>query len=395
MISVRRSPFFLLILQAVLPGPAAAQQVRLSVPLGDLVTRAAVDSNDPVAHYEVGLGYLVNHLYQDADSEFHRALEVEPRFAPAYLALGLLPFARRAKLWDKDLRDRRISPDDRAALEESERLIHQAFMFDPLVELKPLGAVVPPAPRIVSGISGPGAIFGWGIQALWVSDYGEAFRLFDRLLESERPENRRRRMPGIVYWMHGLSAAHAENYSAAVDDFQELIARATLAQDSTRLAYQPFSASNEYRYALAVILAQAGRSGEAITLLQQVLGEDLGFYMAHVRLADIYEASKSWGKAIAERKRALEVNPDDPSLLFDYGQTLLRNGDYLSAVPVLTRAAAGNPRNPRILYMLGHAALLHGDSAVAREAFTRFVAGAPRKFSAQIAEVRDLLAATH
>src|SRR5690606_30882131 len=79
--------------------------------------------------------------------------------------------------------------------------------------------------------------------------------------------------------------------------------------DLTRVPLQ----SNEFRYTLATILQAAGRTSEAIALFKEVLNNDVGFYMANVRLANIYEAARDYPRAVQERLNAVNVNPDDAS----------------------------------------------------------------------------------
>ena len=93
--------------------------------------------------------------------------------------------------------------------------------------------------------------------------------------------------------------------------------------------------------------------------------------MAHVRLADIAEAERSYDEAIAARRRAIEVNPDDPSLLTDLGMTLGKAGRFGEAIATLQQAYEANPRDPRPLFLLGIGHVQMGDAPKAREAFER------------------------
>ncbi|MGE0354475.1 MAG: tetratricopeptide repeat protein [Gemmatimonadales bacterium] len=376
----------------LLAGPAAAQRVRLAVPLEELQARAAVDSNDPSAHYELALGYLVKHKYPEAERELHTAVEIEPRMAAAYLGLALLPFATDPKLWNKDRHDRRLDPETRGILTESDRLARLAFMLDPMVDLKVLGAVLPPRSTKLDVQGSSYNTLIWGLESFWISNYGEAFRFFDRLMQSVKEEDRAKKMPSFVYWYHGLAAAHNENYPVAVADFNVLLDRALEAEDSTRLVTEPFSAATEFRYFLGVFKSRGGFRSDALATLRQVAQEDLGLFAAHSELASLYEARRLWPEAIAERKRALEVFPENAGLQFDLASTLALSGDP-GAIRALKEAAETNPRNPRIPYLLAQVAIHAGDRETAREALERFVALAPSKFRLQIQDARDRLAA--
>src|SRR5260370_12651784 len=89
-----------------------------------------------------------------------------------------------------------------------------------------------------------------------------------------------------------------------------------------------------------------GRSSDAIQLFEDALATDLGLYMAHVRLAQIYRSHKMWDKAIAEARRAVETNPNDPTSMRELGVILDEAGRGDAAVETLRQAAPANPPLP-------------------------------------------------
>src|SRR5690606_9297519 len=93
--------------------------------------------------------------------------------------------------------------------------------------------------------------------------------------------------------------------------------------------------TNEYRYFLATIVEAAERRSEAVALYRTAIEHDLGLYMAHVRLANIHESQRDYAAAIAERRAAINANPDDPTLLTDLGVTLGKAGEVQEAEAVL------------------------------------------------------------
>jgi len=150
---------------------------------------------------------------------------------------------------------------------------------------------------------------------------------------------------------------------------------------------------NEYRYMLAALKQRSGSAAEALQLYREVLEADVSNYMAHVQMARIQEDAKNWPAAVAERRRATEVNPDDASLLTDLGVTLGRSGDFAGAADVLRQASAANPRDVRPLFWLGIAEMQLNNRDAARAAFTRFVAVAPSRQEGQVAIAKQKLAA--
>jgi len=131
---------------------------------------------------------------------------------------------------------------------------------------------------------------------------------------------------------------------------------------------------------------------EAIKLYQTVLENDLGFYMAHVQMAGIYESLRRYPEAVEERRRAVDANPDDPSLLTDLGVTLGKAGQLQQSEETLQQAAEANPHDPRAVFWLGICQVQRGEKDAARTSLSRFVATAPSRWDRQIALANQHLA---
>jgi tetratricopeptide (TPR) repeat protein len=380
---------------AAAPGPAVAQRGKLLIPLDQLEARAARDSGDAAAQYDLGLAYLVKRRADDAERAFRSAIAVDSRFAPAYLGLAALPYVRRPALW-KEVGLDKVPAEWESVLEEAEAWRRRAVMINPLVDLKVIVAVAPP--REAMGLSKRElAIYTElmkGFEYFWDAQYQQAYDWFDKWLEYAEKERRKDddRVPSWLLWYHGLSAAHILDYATAMSDFEQLLDRATKQDEDPDKLHLLISEANDFRYVLAVLNQRAERLHPATLLLEEVLTNDLGHYAAHSRLADIHEERKRWPAAVQERQRALESDPADPGLLFDLGYTLGRAGRMAEAVEPLRRALESNPLNPRISFILGEVLQNLGRQDEAREVWRTFLAVAPPAFSAQVATVRAKLA---
>ena len=122
-----------------------------------------------------------------------------------------------------------------------------------------------------------------------------------------------------------------------------------------------------------------------MALYKQVVATDAGYYMAYVKMADIYEAERAYPEAIAMRKHAVDANPDDPSLLMDLGVTQGKAGAFQAAVESLEEAIQGNPRDVRAYFWLAIAMQQLGKNSEARAAYQHFVDVAPSRYERQIA----------
>ncbi|MBA3555551.1 MAG: tetratricopeptide repeat protein [Gemmatimonadales bacterium] len=227
-------------------------------------------------------------------------------------------------------------------------------------------------------------------EHFWDGRYQEAFSRFDRVLGSVNLK-RWDDVPDVLFWYHGLAAAHSLRYDVAVRDFRLLLDRSLARERADTIIRSHHLEANEIRYVLATLYRRGQRPDDALPLYQEALTHDLSLYMAHTQLAEIYEERKQWIEAIAERRRAIDANPEDASLPYDLGRTLAHSRDFPEAAQVLKDAMSANPSNSRIPYTLGHVLLRLGDREGARAAFDRFVASAPSRFASQVSEVQRQL----
>lgn len=385
------------VIGAVWPSDLAAQRLKLPKSLGELEAAAQRDSSDPAAHYNVALGYWSAKRYDEAEKALRRSLSMDPRLAPAHLALAYLPYARRSKLWGEVVREE-IPKDQIVVVEQSDREYRHAFLIDPLVDLRILGAVGPNSPDFIDVRDYWGevwALFFQGFADCEEGKYEDCHGRFVTLIREIDGDRYPKRIPSSVLWYKGIAAAHINKPEIAADHFRELIKRSNEAEKEREskgeLARVPMR-TNEYRYTLATILQSLGKTAEAIALFEEVLNNDIGFYMAHVRLANIYEAQKDYTRAAKARQGAVDANPDDPSLMTDLGVTLGKAGDFATAESRLQQAYEANPQDVRPLFWLGIARVQQGKSSGAREAFEQFVRLAPARYDRQVAMAKERLA---
>lgn len=377
---------------ALVAAPTAGQRLKLSASLGDLEARARTDSNDAAAHYNVALAYWNAKRWDDAGRSLRLAVTIDPRFAQAYLALSRLPYARRGSLWG-EVEQGRVPRELVDTVEESDRFYRRAYLIDPLVDMKIEGAVTPPrsvywdlfAPELYD-------LLFKGFDDLREGKYAEALDRIERLVGLYHRDRRDESAPASLLWYRALAAAHVEKYQQAQGDLQELLARSESKERSDSLIRIPLR-TNEYRYVLAYVRHRGGDPNGAIFLYRQALENDVGLYMAHVRLAEIYEGAQRWDQAGAHRQNAINANPDDASLLVDLGKTLATSGRFGDAVEPLRQATDMNPRDARAYFYLGIVLEQLGKKDDARAALTRFTSLAPSRYERQIAIARQHLAA--
>lgn len=371
-----------------LPTSGAAQlRLKPGVTVRSLEQAAARDSNDPEALYALALGYWSKKRWNDAEAALKSTLAIEPRNAPALLALAQLPYARRPKLLQEEERGE-VPPEWQAALIQSDRLTRLAILIDPMVDLQIVGAVAPKPGSLLQG-SNDASAEGQALvgQANFQdAHYDQAYAWFDRFAKQLGEEVDPARVPDFVLWFRGLAAAHLNDFPTAIRDFKTLHSRGEEPGNGV-LSTDPVVVT----YVLAWLEHRTGQLDEAQALYQETLTRDLGMWMAHVQLARLHEGRGEWADAIRERRLAMEADPEDPSLVLDLGITLYRAGRYAEAAPVLEQARAGLPRNYRVPYFEGYVARELQREAEARAAFQRFLVLVPSRYTGEIAEVRGRL----
>jgi tetratricopeptide (TPR) repeat protein len=362
-------------------------------PIDTLERRLGADSNDAVRHYDLALGYWSQQRYPEAERQLRAALDLEPRFPAAMLALSYIPFACRPTL-AADVESGRLSPAWSARLNEARYLRRRAFLFDPLVDLTIIGAAAPPMDLSHLYESRQGRRFlplAAGIRMLYTGHYQEAYDSLQLWATRAVEEQDSVRIPGPVLWFRGLAAGHLKRYDLAIRDLTLLLYRAER-KEADSVSVIPFSAANEFRYLLAELQRRAGHMDQALQLYLTAAQENLGLVPAHIQLARIYEGRREWDSAIKERQRAIDADPDDPDLKMELGITLFDAGRRVEAEPPLREVASSRPRNYRSRYYLGIIAAQQERPAEARTYLAEFINLAPIKLEAQREQVRQFLA---
>jgi tetratricopeptide (TPR) repeat protein len=344
---------------------ASAQRPEKRQSLADLEVRATRDSLDPDALYRLALGYARVKRWDDEVRALRAAIAVNPRYTPAYVALSFEPFQRRPRL-AREVQTRTVPQPWRDSLVESNRLLHQAFLIDPLAELVP-----PDIDREQER------------AALASLDFALSWKFWDRPRDS---------LPPWVLWYRGLAAGRNGRYDPAIEDFQALLRRAETIESDSIL---PFAVgTNDYRYVLAVLCDRAGRAADALSYYQQTIAGNLGHYMAHARLARLYRDHQMWTEAVTEAQRAVEANPDDPSTGRELGEILLAAGRLPEAEEAVRAAQERNPRDVGTQYVLGVILDQSGRFDDARAALERFlVLAPPALYGPQINDAKHRLVA--
>jgi len=338
------------------------------------------DTNDSQRLYYLALAHWKHQDWRQTDSLLRLTIQLDPRFADAYLALGFLPYARRTSLADEEIRHN-VPKDWKPMVEEAERFYKRAFRTDPLVSLSVMAIVNGLEEPRVSDFT-PSGWLAYQRCCAWYFDLGLGrYRLASERLtklaqrefdEGKHPE----RVPDFLLNYRGLAEAHTLQYDAAIADFRRLLDRTLKQVQRDEIVHVPLD-DNDYRFILARLHQLAGHSDSAIARYQESLEHDLGLVMAHTYLAAVYDESGRTADAMLERHRATEVTADDPTAWFDLAVSLFNTGQTVAADEPLGRAIKLNPRFAPPYYLLGRVTEELGLPDEASEHYAKFLALAP------------------
>jgi tetratricopeptide (TPR) repeat protein len=363
---------------AVIVNAASAQQADLS----ELQAHVRADSNDPVAHFNLGSRLAKDHHFHEAEQPLLAAVQIDPQYAPA---LYLLAEVRESQTIPSlmVLRGQRIyfvRADPHA--DENHMLKRRAFLLDPLLEIGPPSRDV--LPVVWRGT------LSQALRAYDAHQWPEAIAGFQTVIDKTVRPNDSTRVPPVALWFRARCALKTGEYDDAVRYLQWLLTL-RMRDSSTERNWNPF-AGEELRYILAYVYQQAGRWDEAIRRYQELLELDMGIDPAHSHLAEIYEAQQRWPEAVEERVRAIHTNPQAPSLFYNLGATLTAAKRYAEAIEPLEKYAANYPRDARVFYLLGVARMGAGNPGGARTALTQYLTLAPSRYVDQIDDAKRRLA---
>jgi tetratricopeptide (TPR) repeat protein len=342
------------------------------------------DSNDPVAHYRLALAFVQAKAGDSAIRELRSAIAIDPQFAAGYRLLGRLIVA--AEVHDfivvgaVGMRvHRRIRGD---STPDAAELLRRAFLLDPLADDGRPGLYEFPA-----------YWRGTLQRAFHHRDQNKlelALQDFAEVIHRSAHPGDPRSIPPVALWYHAQVALQLGLVDSAIVDARLLLDRALrLEADST--SKSPPRVSPEFEYILAHLEQRGGHLQEAERLYKKLLEENVALYTGHIELARIYESESRWDEAVVERRSAVDVDPDDPSVVFDLGLTLANAGRDSLAEDALRSALAANPREVRALYVLGIVSARLNHASEARAAFEQFLATAPGRYAVQVADARARL----
>lgn len=321
----------------------AIDKMDFAAALDPLQKYIAERPDDSYAHFQLGYAYSGLKRFADAKTEFSRAVELDPKMAPAYLNLGLV-----------------LMDSDPAGAAEA---------FRHAVDLLPSQS----RPRFLEGFSLehagklPEAIELYrGALALDPNDYEIHFALGRALLRTKDAPGAEAQFRDAVALRGDAAPARLglanslqdqKKYEAASDAFAEY------------LKLKPEDRAAHFDRAFALL--DLNRLDDALAELDRA---DAGASPSPDSLkmrGEIYMQQKKWKEAGETLTQAVKLSSNDPELASWLGHVDIELREYPAAIGILGQVYAQNPQSAGALRDLASALFLHEEYAEALGAMDR------------------------
>lgn len=133
-----------------------------------------------------------------------------------------------------------------------------------------------------------------------------------------------------------------------------------------------------YEQSLGMIDERRDRPDSAMQAYEEALQEDLSYYPAHLRLSQLQLAKGDTSSALTELDLAVQLQPNNPALRYNYAVALIRARRDADAAAQLMKAIAANPVYAAPHLLLARIADVEQDTEDAMSEYQRYVALAAR-----------------
>ena len=172
----------------------------------------------------------------------------------------------------------------------------------------------------------------------------------------------------IFYLIGNMDSARAEMTSAMT----------TMSEHDAKEIVMLYESKAMYDQSLGMIEEKAKHLDKAREAYAHALEEDLSYYEAHSRMAAMQLAQGDTGSAVGEMELAVQLQPNNAALLYDYGLALIRAQRDGDAATQLGKSVAADPYYAQPHMLLARMADVEDYKDDAVKEYQTFVAMAAR-----------------
>lgn len=347
------------------------------------------DPNNPVSFFNLGLKYYSDKNFEEAIKNFDLAIERDYNFSLAY-------FGKYCSLVlsDPELKNEMYKEDDEIKdgyLEKVKFLKHNyalAFMFDPLFDYRM-------ATLLLEKRRGGRNIYTSELYDLFYKLFADGFRSYMLGNYKEAEEELTysiSKIPGYEdsYFVRALARAQINDFDGCISDLDTLINwnRQANTEDLSQIYYK----SSDFYYIRGTVNLRQNKIKEAKSDFESCLMEDMGYYVAHSQLSNIYQKQKQYNEALRELDAAIFISPEDPQLHYNKGVFLAMVGQNEKAIESYKEVVKLNKYHFKAEYNLAYLCEKIGKNNDAKTYYQMFTENAPISQQKMIDDIKQKLA---
>jgi len=332
------------------------------------------DSNDAVAHYNLGLAYLSQDYYDSALTCFYHSIERQPHFSLGHFAIYCTEYKKDEILYRENLNND-TSASYQGKIDSIQNYLSDAFIYNPFFNWQ-VGVILLKPKESAYDIYTQEAldyiyeIFYDGFQSFFLGKYTRAIKELSYTLKLLPTYHQAR-------YFRGLAHAHMKDYQAAIEDFKVMIDSLEALNENRILPI--FLETADLYYLIGWAYLENNNLDQAEQAFRQVLIQDMSYYMAHFKLSQIHQRRKEYQKAINELDAAIYTAPKDPVLRYNEAVFLSHLGYTTESIEVYEQAIALNKYLYKAYFNLGLLYTRINQNNKALKMYQAFIEFAPKK----------------
>ncbi len=319
--------------------------IEIAESIEELQQRVFADSNDPIAYYNLSLGYISKKKYESAQAALDQALTIDPGFAEAHFAKYCVSYLQNRDKYDRQSDDKRMR-DTSILVKTIDGHLTKAQLNNPFFDWRIATILLKSRPssndpEVQAFIDAYYEYIVSGFRMFTLGQYAESVDKLSQTLEI---------IPNYTqaYMVRGYANAQLGRYDSAIVDFERVIEKLDDYNKNRLLPVYINTAEIKYVEACAYVLKKDYQKAEQI--FKAVLLEDFSFYMAHIQMSRMFMKLGMHKQALSEAEAAVMIRPEDPLLHYDKAIVLTALKDYEAALIEYDEVIKLNPRNCKAYY---------------------------------------------
>jgi tetratricopeptide (TPR) repeat protein len=322
------------------------------------------DSQNAVAHYQLGMAFAQQHDLRRAESEWREAARIKPDLTEAQRSIAALEMSRG---------------DIDAVIQTAQQIITaqpysaDGYLFKGAADIarqKYADAQQDAEMAMQRAPNSPAPYIQLGSIQLAQKHFAEAEKFFQQALDKDPASSdglsglmntyiAEKQMPKALAAVNNQIAKVPNN-----SNFYDLLGTALFngskdlagAETALRKAIELDKNNADALEKLGKVQVQRGSADQAIALYQQSIKDNPGDVRFYILAGELYESKQNWDQAKSMYEQALKISPDHPLASNNLAYVILEQGGNIDvALGMAQTARRGMPNSPNAADTLGWA----------------------------------------